>query len=80
MATIIEPFRIKAVEPLKMTTLDERRQILARADWNLFRVRAEEDRDFDGNMDVWTIYAVSHGKEVVERIEKATKGSGPPEN
>jgi hypothetical protein len=46
---------------------------------NLFRVHAEEDRDFDGNMDVWTIYGVSRGKEVVERVEQATKGSGPPD-
>ncbi len=46
---------------------------------NLFRVRAEEDRDFDGNMDVWTTYGVSRGKEVIERIEQATKGSGPPD-
>ncbi len=30
-------------------------------------------------MDVWTIYGVSHGKEVVERVEQATKGSGPPD-
>jgi hypothetical protein len=46
---------------------------------NLFRVRAEEDRDRDGNMDVWTTYGVSRGKEVVERVEQATKGSGPPD-
>jgi len=46
---------------------------------NLFRLRAEEDRDRDGNMDVWTFYGVSHGKEVVERVEQATKGSGPPD-
>jgi hypothetical protein len=46
---------------------------------NLFRVRAEEDRDQDGNMDVWTIYGISHGKEVIERVEQATKGSGPPD-
>jgi tryptophanase len=42
LATIIEPFRIKSVEPLKLTTADERRAILARASWNLFRVPAEE--------------------------------------
>jgi len=42
VATIIEPFRIKAVEPLKLTTRDERREVLARADWNLFRIPAEE--------------------------------------
>jgi len=39
---IIEPFRIKVVEPLRMTTPDERRNVLERAHWNLFRVRAEE--------------------------------------
>jgi tryptophanase len=42
MKTIIEPFRIKAVEPLRMTTPEERRQTLTRADWNLFRIPAEE--------------------------------------
>jgi tryptophanase len=42
MKTIIEPFRIKAVEPLRMTSREERGQILAAAEWNLFRVRAED--------------------------------------
>jgi len=42
MKTIIEPFRIKTVEPLRMTTPDERREILARAEWNLFRVAARD--------------------------------------
>jgi tryptophanase len=42
MKTIIEPFRIKAVEPLRMTTPEERRAILARAEWNLFRIPADE--------------------------------------
>ncbi len=46
---------------------------------NLFRVSAEEDRDHDGNIDVWTFYGVAQGKEVVERVEQATKGSGPPD-
>ncbi len=41
MKTIIEPFRIKSVEPLRMTTPAERRDLLARADWNLFRIPAE---------------------------------------
>ena len=41
MKTIIEPFRIKAVEPLRLTTRSERREVLARAEWNLFRVPAE---------------------------------------
>jgi len=40
--TIIEPFRIKTVEPLRMTTREERLAILARADWNLFRIRADD--------------------------------------
>ena len=42
MKTIFEPFRIKAVEPLKLTTADERRAALARAEWNLFRIPAED--------------------------------------
>ena len=40
--TIIEPFRIKSVEPLRMTTVEERRRLLRQADWNLFRIRAED--------------------------------------
>lgn len=42
MKTIIEPFRIKAVEPIRMTTPAERRRCLAAADWNPFRLRAED--------------------------------------
>ncbi len=42
MKTIIEPFRIKSVEPLRMTTPAQRRTILDRAGWNLFRIPAEE--------------------------------------
>ncbi|NLO92349.1 MAG: tryptophanase [Elusimicrobia bacterium] len=39
--TIIEPFKIKAVEPLGFTTYQERLQILKKAHYNLFNVRAE---------------------------------------
>jgi tryptophanase len=39
--TIIEPFRIHAVEPIRMTTRDEREAELERAGWNLFRVPAD---------------------------------------
>ena len=46
---------------------------------NLFRQTAEEDLDRDGQMDVWTTYGVSHGKEVVVKIERASTGSGPPD-
>lgn len=42
MRTIIEPFRIKSVEPIRMTSRDERKAILARAGFNLFSVRAED--------------------------------------
>lgn len=42
MKTIIEPFRIKAVEPIRMTTPDEREAILRAAHFNLFLVRAED--------------------------------------
>lgn len=42
MKTIIEPFKIKAVEALKMTTLEERQSVLRQAGYNLFRVPAEE--------------------------------------
>jgi tryptophanase len=42
MKTIIEPFKIKTVEPLRMTTRPEREQILKKAGYNLFNVRAED--------------------------------------
>lgn len=40
--TIIEPFRIKTVEPLRFTTIEERRQLLAQAGHNLFALDAED--------------------------------------
>jgi len=40
--TIIEPFRIHAVEPIRLTTRDERDAALVQADHNLFRLRAED--------------------------------------
>jgi tyrosine phenol-lyase len=39
--TIIEPFRIKSVEPLNWTTLEEREQLLKAADHNLFLLPAD---------------------------------------
>jgi len=40
--TIIEPFRIKSVEPLGITTREERLHILASSHYNLFNIRAEK--------------------------------------
>jgi tryptophanase len=42
MKTIIEPFRIKVVEPIRLTTLDERRALLAAAGYNLFAIHADD--------------------------------------
>src|SRR5438270_639422 len=42
MKTIIEPFRIKMVEPIKITTPAEREAILQRAAFNVFQIPAEE--------------------------------------
>ncbi|MBK9709447.1 MAG: tryptophanase [Acidobacteria bacterium] len=41
MKTIIEPFRVKVVEPIKMTTREEREQYLKQAFYNLFLLHAE---------------------------------------
>ena len=40
MKTIIEPFRIKTVEPIKMTTIEERRKLIREAHYNLFNLQA----------------------------------------
>jgi len=42
MKTIIEPFRIKSVEPIRMTSVEQRRQILREAHYNLFAVRSQD--------------------------------------
>ncbi|HWP43505.1 MAG TPA: tryptophanase [Blastocatellia bacterium] len=42
MKTIIEPFRVKVVEPIKMTTRAEREQRLKEAFYNLFLLNAED--------------------------------------
>lgn len=42
MKTIIEPFRIKMVEPLKLTTPAEREELIRRASFNLFQIPAED--------------------------------------
>ncbi len=42
MKTIIEPFKIKSVEPIRFTTAGEREEFIERAGYNLFLVPAEE--------------------------------------
>lgn len=41
MKTIIEPFRIKAVEPIHLTTKCERNSLLLKAGYNLFQIPAQ---------------------------------------
>ncbi|HTX19285.1 MAG TPA: tryptophanase, partial [Bacteroidota bacterium] len=42
MKTIIEPFKIKSVEPIRFTTVEERIEILRAAGYNPFMIRAED--------------------------------------
>ncbi len=42
MKTIIEPFRIKSVEPIRMTTREEREQCIKDAYYNLFTLKSDD--------------------------------------
>ena len=42
MKTIIEPFRIKSVEPIRFTSIEERKEILRNAFFNPFFIKADD--------------------------------------
>jgi tryptophanase len=42
MRTIIEPFRIKTIEPIRMTSADERDKLIREAFYNVFLLRARD--------------------------------------
>jgi tryptophanase len=42
MKTIIEPFKIKSIEPIRFTTVAEREEILRAAGYNPFQIRADD--------------------------------------
>lgn len=42
MKTIIEPFRIKSIEPIQLTTAEERRMLIRQAHFNLFTLNSDD--------------------------------------
>ena len=72
MKTIIEPFRIKVIEPIRMTTRAERERLLAQCDYNLFALdttpptpgmlRVDAGKGTSIQLDVWALSAAAFGK------------------
>ena len=81
--TIIEPFRIHSVEPLRMTTSQQRKEAVVRAGYNLFEVHAKDvliDLLTDSgtgamSRDQWA--AIQHGDESYA-ARRRTTCSGTP--
>ena len=42
ISTVIEPFRIKSVAPIRMTTAPERERLIREADYNVFLLEAKD--------------------------------------
>ena len=42
MTTIIEPFKIKSVEPIKFNSKAQRKKLLNKANYNLFQLRSDD--------------------------------------
>ena len=42
MKTIIEPFKIKSVEPIKLNTIEQRNKLLKEAFYNLFLLKSKD--------------------------------------
>ena len=42
MKTVFEPFRIKSVEPIRLTTENERKACIEEAGYNVFQLRARD--------------------------------------
>ena len=74
LKTIIEPFRMKVIEPIRMTTRAEREQLIAATDYNLFSLHSDDvliDLLTDsgtGAMSANQLSALMRGRRIVRRL------------